>query len=74
MEVKRIRAEEAIQKHQAYKAKIEKEIQAQKIAKALQDNGQTFNADQERERIRAELFEQLQTQANQFVANREKEM
>jgi hypothetical protein len=45
MEVKMLRAEEAIRKHQAHKAKLEKDIQTQKIAKALADDSHAFNAE-----------------------------
>ena len=66
-----MKAEEAIKKHQAHKTKIEKEIQAQKITRALLDDSKNFDADQERERIKAALVIELQTQANQFIATRE---
>ena len=78
MQVKMMRAEEAIRKHQAHKARIEKEIQTQKIAKALTDEPPAFDAEAERERIRAELLAQvqaqMQAQANDFLATREREM
>lgn len=74
MQVKMMKAEEAIKKHQAHKTKIEKEIQAQKITRALLDDSKNFDPDQERERIKAALVVELQTQANQFIATREQEM
>ena len=74
MQVKMMRAEEAIRKHQANKSKIEKEIQAQKITKALFNDAKNFDAAQEREKIKAALVVELQTQANEFIANREQEL
>ena len=74
MQIKMMKAEEAIKKHQAHKTKIEKEIQAQKITRALLDDSKNFDPDQERERIKAALVIELQTQANQFIATREQEM
>jgi hypothetical protein len=35
------------------------------------DDSKNFDADQERERIKAALVIELQTQANQFIATRE---
>ena len=59
MQLKMMRAEEAIKKHQANKSKIEKEIQAQKITKALFDDAKNFDAAQEREKIKAALVLEL---------------
>lgn len=73
MQVKMARAEEAIRKHQELKARLEKEIQTQKIAKALTTDG-PFDAAQERERLREELRGEMQAQANQYVAVREREI
>jgi len=74
MQVKMMRAEEAIRKHQAHKTKLEKEIQTQKIAKALTEESQAFDAAAERERMRAEIAAEIEAKANQFVATREREM
>jgi hypothetical protein len=64
MQLKMAKAEESIKKHQELKSKIEKEIQTQKIKKALFEDAQNFNPEQERERIRQSLFNDLKAQAD----------
>jgi len=74
MQLKMMRAQDLSKKHQEKVERLSKEIQAQKISDALFGNSQTIDLEQERARIKAEVHKELESQATQFIENKEQEM
>ena len=74
LRLKMAKAEELMQKQSERKAKLERELQTQKITKALFGDSQQFDAAKERERIREEMQKHFEESAAQFVRNKESEM
>ena len=63
LRLKVAKAEELMQKQSERKTKLERELQAQKIQKALFGDSQQFDATKERERIREEMQKQFEESA-----------
>ena len=73
LRLKVMRAEELMKKQSDKKAKLELEIQSQKIQKALFGNGQ-FDVETERQRLKAEMQKEFELSAANFVQQKEAEM
>ena len=74
MELKMLRAEKLIKEQQEKRANIEKQIQAQKITKALFSPDKVFDHDVEREKIKVEMQDEFQKSAQLFMQQKEAEI
>ena len=68
-----LRAEKLIKEQQEKRANIEKQIQAQKITKALFSPDKVFDHDVEREKIKVEMQDEFQKSAQLFMQQKEAE-